>query len=116
MNNLKIFKYAALMLVCILCGCSSVNASIQKDMKIEKEDGVNAEEAIFIATSYVKKDDYYQKYYALSAPKIKDSVLRENCWAIEFRPNKRGAFKAFYSLQISVDKDTGEIKGVGTTK
>jgi hypothetical protein len=108
-------KYGALILVCFLCGCS-VNASVRNSINIERKDGINAEEAALIAISYVEKDDYYQKYYSLSQPKVKDSVLRKNCWAVEINPNLKGTFKAFYPLQISVDKDTGEIKGVGPTK
>jgi hypothetical protein len=115
-NNLRMRKYATLILICIIYGCSSLGDSIRRDVKIEKKDGVNAEEAIFIATSYVEKDDYYQKYYSISRPSVKNSVLKENCWAIEFRPNIKGILKAFYSLQVSVDKDTGEIRGAGATK
>jgi hypothetical protein len=115
-NNLKMRKYVALILICIIYGCSSVGDSILRDVIIEKKDGVNAEEAIFIATSYVEKDDYYRKYYSLSRPNVKDSVLRENCWAIEFRPNVKGILKAFYTLQVSIDKNTGEIRGAGTKK
>ena len=109
-------KYVALILLCIICGCSSLDASSRKDIKIDKRDGINAEEAISIATSYVNGDGYYQKYYSFSRPTVKDSVLRKNCWAVEFRPNIKGIFKAFYPLQVSVDKDTGEIRGSGATK
>ena len=115
-DNLEMRKFIGLMMICIFCGCSSVDSSIYKDMKIEKEDGINAEEAIALATAYVEQDDYYQKYYSLSNANVKNSVLRENCWAVEFKPNIKGLFKAFYSLQVSVDRDTGEIKGAGTTK
>ena len=109
-------RHIALILICIICGCSYVNADMRRDIKISKEDGISAQEATSIATYYVEKDDYYQKYYSTSQPRVKDSVLRENCWAVEFSPNIKGILKGLYSLQISVDKDTGEIRGAGATK
>lgn len=85
-------------------------------MKVEKSDGIDQVEAISIATSYVQEDEYYRKYYSISNPKVKNSILRKNCWAVEFNPNIKGIFKAFYTLQVSVDKYTGEIRGAGATK
>ena len=114
---MRFYKYKLLMLICIIfCGCASANAKTYKDTKIEKEDGINSGEAAVIARVYVENDSYYKEYYLLSRPKVKDSVLRKNCWAVEFKPNIKGVFNVFYPLQISIDKSNGEIKGAGTTK
>lgn len=115
-KDLNMHKFTLLMLFCIIFGCTFSNAPINKDMKVEKGDGINSEEAIAIASMYVEKDDYYHEYYSVSRPKVKDSVLRENCWAVEFNPNVKGVLKAFYHLQVSVDKKTGGIRGAGVTK
>ena len=116
MKNLKIQISFLLILVFISYGCSSVNTSASKTINVDKVDGINVEEAIFIASFYIKNDDYYQKYYSLLRPKVKDNVLRKDCWAVEFNPKITGILKALYPLQISVDKNTGEIRGGGATK
>lgn len=115
-NNLIRWKYIGVILICVFYGCASVNATISDNLNIDRRDGINIKEAILIATSYVKEDEYYKKFYLVSKPTAKNSVLRENCWAVEFHPNLKGIFKVYYPLQISVDKNTGEIKGSGVTK
>jgi len=83
--------------------------------KIDLSDGVNKEEAIILAKNYLMQKGL-EKNVVMLKPKVKESRLVKECWAVYFPPSPKMKERMPFNFVVDVDKNTGEIKLTGWDK
>lgn len=83
--------------------------------KIDLSDGVNKEEAIILAKNYLIQKGL-EKNVIISKPKVRESRLFKECWAVYFPPSPKMRAGGPFDFVVDVNKNTGEIKLAGWNK
>lgn len=113
---MRLICFVVLVIVLLPCEGRAMAAKPNEEslrMDIDLSDGVNKEEAIYLAKGYLIKKGLEQNV-VISRPKVKESRLIENCWVVYFPPSVK--IGGLFSFVIEVDKTTGEIKLAGWGK
>lgn len=104
--------------IILLAGCATVvstgyEVTVSKISEIDISDGVDKEEAIFLAKNYLIESGNDQNCH-LDNPSIRSNELdNHSSWIVAFRTVLKKRLKqGFFWYDIYVDKNTGQIKTV----
>ncbi len=80
---------------------------------VDRSDGISKEEAIIIAQNYLV-DQKADKKFAITRPRVSESKLINDCWAVSFPRTLRETLQhgPLWSV-VDIDKKTGKIRSSG---
>ncbi len=93
--------------ILLLSGCATIGSINRNIASVNYSDGVNSEEAKFIAQKYcVDSDNCDCKGYAISSAHVADG---DGEWVVSFT----GIRKLFTVLYVYINKETGKVANCG---